>query len=159
MGVRTEHTDDYVAISRLQSAYADIMSRRAYSELESIFLPDTLLVTAQLGQADAVREIRGPASIGEFIDEHVGHLEFFQFVVLNAVVDVAVGGDPCRATGRVHICELWKDPHGRSSAFFGLYLDDYTKIGDSWWFGRRKFKALGLSRRDFAVFGYPELET
>jgi hypothetical protein len=159
MGVRTEPTDDYVAIRRLQAAYADIVSRRAYAELENIFLPDTVVVMGPGEHAEKPRQVTGPESFGKFVDAYIGHLEFFQFVVLNAVVDLAVDGDPNRATGRVHICELWKDPRGRSSAFFGLYLDDYTKIADSWWYGRRTFKALGVSRRDFTVFGYPEFET
>ena len=35
-----QDTIDHVAITRLQSAYADIVTRRSWAELETIFLPD-----------------------------------------------------------------------------------------------------------------------
>ncbi len=31
---------DYLAITRLQAAYADVVTRRAWRELERLFLPD-----------------------------------------------------------------------------------------------------------------------
>ena len=36
-----DDTQDVVSLWRLQAAYADIVSRRAWAELDTVFLPDT----------------------------------------------------------------------------------------------------------------------
>ncbi len=47
-----QETIDYVAVSRLHSAYADIATRRAWNELDDIFVPE-IPITIDLRDRDA----------------------------------------------------------------------------------------------------------
>jgi hypothetical protein len=48
---RLTETVDYVAIRRLQSAYADVCTRRAWAEFDGLFLPDALVeVDTRVGE-------------------------------------------------------------------------------------------------------------
>ena len=53
-----QETIDYIAVSRLHHAYADIATRRAWSELDDIFVPE-IPVTVDLRDRDPVR-VRQP---------------------------------------------------------------------------------------------------
>src|SRR5690349_12941994 len=62
---RVAETVDYVAIRRLQSAYADVCTRRAWTEFDGLFLPDALVeVDTRVGEP--LRFV-GPREIGDFI--------------------------------------------------------------------------------------------
>ena len=56
---------DYVAICRLQAAYADAVTRRAWSDLDALFLTDAP-VTVDTVTSDPY-EFVGAAGIGGFI--------------------------------------------------------------------------------------------
>jgi hypothetical protein len=43
MDAMTADAIDYIALRRLQSAYADISTRRAWAELHEIFLPEAVV--------------------------------------------------------------------------------------------------------------------
>jgi len=47
----TRETIDYIAVSRLHAAYADIATRRAWAELDEIFVPE-IPVTLDLRDRD-----------------------------------------------------------------------------------------------------------
>jgi hypothetical protein len=156
MGERAEQTDDYIAIRRLQDAYADVVSRHAFGELHDLFLPAASVLLELPG---ATREVVGPGDFGRYVEKRIAALEFFQFVNLNAVVDLAVEGDPDRASARVHMCELRQDrAEGRVSVLYGLYRDSYARLEGRWWFAHRRFSPLAISQRDLDVFGYPDLD-
>jgi hypothetical protein len=156
MEVQMGQTDDVVAILQLQAAYADILSRRALSELGRLFLPDAPIV---LELPRRTHEVTGPQAFAEFVDRRIGGLAFFQFVVLNTVIDLEEGPDPQLATGRMHMCELNQDAVGsRMTVLFGLYQDGYTKVDNRWWFGRRRFAPLAFADGQLEVFGYPVLD-
>jgi hypothetical protein len=42
-GAAGRETIDYVAITRLQAAYADVVNRRAWPELQGLFLADAVV--------------------------------------------------------------------------------------------------------------------
>src|SRR5207247_2092854 len=92
---------DHYAISRLQASYGDVVTRRAWQELDSLFLPECP-VRLDLRNGRTIEHV-GPEAIGSFIAAAIERFEFFEFAVLNAVVN-AVEGET--ASGRVYIWEL-----------------------------------------------------
>ena len=98
----------------------------------------------------------GPDDFGRFVEKRIGDLAFFQFVILNSVVE-HVDGDPDRARARIHMCELRQDrAEGRVTVLYGLYRDEYARVDGRWWFAHRRFSPLAFTQRELEVFGYPE---
>lgn len=148
-----QDTVDYVAITRLQNAYADAVTRRAWGEFHDMFLADAPVRVDTV--TNAVIELTGPQHVGEFIGTAVERFEFFEFVPLSTRVALRVGGDPDHATARLYICELRQDAtSGHATQAFGVYQDDYRRVDDRWWFARRDYQSLARSGRG-EVFGFP----
>lgn len=137
-----EATVDHVAISRLQTAYADIVDRRAWAELHGIFTPD---ITLDLDLVDRPGlHVEGPDAIGRFIGEAIERFEFFEFVVLNSHIELWPGGDRTAAAARVFMAEI-RRPAGqveRDDAY-GLYRDRYVLVDDEWRIAARRYRSLG----------------
>jgi len=144
---------DYVAMQRLQASYADIVTRRQWSELEQIFVPDATVTIDMVQGAPFVLET--PAGIGEFIGTSIERFEFFEFVILNSVIELGPAGSG-HATARMYMAELRQDREGgRRSTAFGLYRDTYVKSGDDWLMAARQYRsAARTSAREFDVFGF-----
>lgn len=143
-------SDTYLAITRLQAAYADVVSRRAWPELAGLFLPDAPIHVDTV--TNAVIELVGPAALGEFIGGAIERFDFFEFVPLNTVVDEAAG------TARLYMAELRHDPAEGWSNVFGLYQDRYVEAEAGWRFAERHYQTL--ARRtgdDTATFPLPSL--
>lgn len=146
----------YVAITRLQAAYADVVTRRAWPELEPLFVPGAPVHVDTV--TNPVMTFEGAAAIGSFIDGAIAGFEFFEFVILNTVVDVAAD---CRtATGRLYMVELRQDrATGAATNAFGLYRDDYVQGDDGRWrFAERRYQSLARTGR-MAVFPIPGAAT
>lgn len=153
-------TVDHVALTRLQDAYADLVTRRAWHELAELYLPTCTLhldtVTAP------VRDLTGPTAVGEFIGGAVERFAFFEFVILNRRIDLRTGGDPDRATARIFMCELRQDrDDGRRTTAFGLYRDAYVRADGRWWFADRSYRSLARTAGpgdpfDLDVLPWPE---
>lgn len=132
-----DDTADYLAITRLQAAYGDAVTRRAWDELVPMFLGDCR-VRLDLGNG-RVEEHVGPEALGAFIARSVERFECFVFTLLNAVVDVD-GGD---AQGRLYIQELRQERDGqRWTTAVGLYQDRYRKSDERWRFASRDYATL-----------------
>lgn len=152
----TRETIDYIAIRRLQDAYADVATRRAWPELAELFLPTCrLTVDKRVGEP---LTFDGPQAVGEFIGKSIAHLDFFEFVILNARVFLSPGGDPDRATARMYINELRHEDGVRFTHAYGLYQDTYRRVDGRWWFAARNYASLARTARNFDVFGLPPLE-
>jgi len=150
-----QETVDYVAIRRLQSAYADIVTRRAWTELEGIFLPDLRLVLDR--RTVEPRIITGPGPIGEFISTAIAGLDFFEFVVLNTTVTLDHGGDADAAVARMYMSELRHDAaSGRWNTVYGVYHDVHRRVDGRWWFASRRYHSLARTARDMEVFPFPD---
>lgn len=147
-----QETIDYIAIRRLQSAYADVVTRRAWRELDGLFRPDAEVVIDRMDGAPLV--LRGPSAVAGFISKAIDHFDLFEFVVLNTVIDIADE----RASSRLYMWEARHDPVAGRSDAFGLYRDEHVRIDGRWWFAGRRYQTLGRSLGpQLAVFPLPEL--
>ncbi len=144
---------DYIAITRVQARYADVVNRRAWAELEELFTPDAMVRVDTV--TNPVHEFVGPEALGAFIGGAIERFDFFEFVILNTVVDVGLGGDPDAARGRVFMCELRREAEsGRFTTAFGVYLDTYRRADGRWRFAHRNYQSLARSGRA-EVFAFP----
>lgn len=153
-------TVDHVAITRLQARYADVITRRAWGELAEVFVEGMPLRLDTGG--DRVRELSGAAEIGAFIDAAVQRFSFFEFVPLNTHVELYPGGDTDRASARLWMCEVRCAADGTAEAgewstAFGLYRDDYVRLGDRWRIAARDYRSLARTGSGAAVLPFPDL--
>jgi len=149
-------TVDYVAIRRLQSRYADVVTRNAWPELDDLFLPDTT-IEVDTRSAEPMR-FTGPGALGEFIAGAITKFDFFEFVILNTVIDLGASGDPDAATGRMYMCELRTDQAtGAWVSSYGVYNDRYTRRDSRWWFAHRQYHSLARTDPEGTteVFEFP----
>jgi hypothetical protein len=145
-------TDDVVALWRLQSRYADVITRRAWSELRELFLPDT---TVHIDVVTApARSYTGADDFGAFVAGAIERFDHFTFVILNTVVDI-IGRDDAR--GRIFMCEVrhdrasdtWQNAHG-------VYDDRYVRVAGRWWFAERRYRSMARTGPDGVVLGLPD---
>jgi hypothetical protein len=139
-----DDTEAYVAITRLQASYADVVTRRAWSELEPLFEPEARVHIAPAGR-DPI-DVIGSKALGEFIAAAVDRFEFFQFVPLNTVVELGADGT---AIGRLYLLEVRqaRETHEWSEAF-GLYEDGYAQRDGQWRFAARNYRSLARRTGD-----------
>ena len=139
---RLDETADWVAITRLQHAYADVVDRRAWAELGELFLPTTTVSLDLVNRPG--REVVGPEAFGDFVGAAMARFEFFEFVILNAHIDLWPDGDRTSATARIFMCEL-RTVTGSTTRddAFGLYRDRYVKVDDRWWIAERRYRSMG----------------
>jgi hypothetical protein len=147
-----QETIDYVALRRLQASYADIVTRRAWPELARIFRPDAEVVIDKMDGQPLV--LHGPQGVGDFISNAIAHFDFFEFVILNTVIDI----DGDHASARMYMWELRHDPVGGRSNAYGLYRDEHVRIDGRWWFAGRRYQSLARTLpADISVFPFPEM--
>jgi SnoaL-like domain len=143
---------DYVAICRLQAAYADAVTRRAWSDLDALFLPDAP-VTVDTVTSDPY-EFTGAAGIGGFIAGAVERFEFFELVILN--VHVLSGDDADASRSRSFTCELRQEgASGHWTNAFGVYHDELRRVDGRWRYARRRYQSLARTGRA-EVFPFPQ---
>lgn len=149
-------TVDHLALGRLLARYADTVTRRAWPALAGLFLPD-----AEVHIDTVTRDpftLTGPDAVGSFIGGAIERFDFFEFVVLNSVVDLGVDGDPDVASARVFMCEHRRTAEdGEWSTAYGLYLDRYRRVDGRWWFSGRRYRSLARTGADGGVFPFPGL--
>lgn len=134
----TDNTDAYVAITRLQASYADVVTRRAWDELGPLFAPEAPIhIDTVTGEPV---DVVGAAGLARFVAPAVERFEFLEFVILNTVIEFR---DDTTASGRLYMVEIRQDrtSHEWSNAF-GLYQDDYVVQDAAWRFRRRRYRSL-----------------
>jgi hypothetical protein len=150
-------TVDWVAIRRLHARYADAVNRRAWADFEGLFLADAA-VRIELPRQQPI-EVVGPEALGRFIDGAVKRFDWFQFVVLEAVIEWPPGTPDDEAGGRVYMVELRLDAKtGQETKAFGLYQDRYRRTEEGWRFASRRFQPTAWSGRDLSTLPLPELD-
>lgn len=127
---------DYLAVRRLQNRYADIVTRRSWTELHEIMRPTC---TLDLDLGDRTMRFDGPGAIGDFIGTELQRFSFFEFVILNTVVHVDV--EAGTAGARMYMQELRQDVDGgRRTNAYGVYHDHFERDPDDrWWIARRRY--------------------
>ena len=146
---------DVVALQQLQSAYADIVSRKACDELVTVFAAHATVVLNRRTLEPLTRQ--GPGEIAAFIGQMIAPLDFFEFVVLNHRILLRHQGDVDLATGRVYLSELRRDAASeRWNVIYGLYHDRYARADGRWWIVHRHYHTLGRTNADLDVFPFPE---
>jgi len=151
-------TDDVVALWRLQSRYADIVTRRAWPALHEVFRPDTAVhidtVTAP------PRTVVGPDAFADFVATAMARFDHFTFVILNTVVDLdppeRAGEQVTGAGGRIFMCEVRHD--GASDSWqnaHGVYQDRYVRLDGRWWIAARRYRSMARTGPGAGVFGLP----
>ncbi len=146
---------DYLGVRRLQDAYADVVTRRAWPELQAQFAPDCEIVVDT--RAGEPRVLVGPTALGEFISGAIERFSYFQFVILGTRVEVAAQGSDA-ASARLYMCELRQHAEdGHQSIAYGVYHDDYSRADGTWRFTRRRYHSLARTGPDLAVFPFPDV--
>jgi hypothetical protein len=141
---------DYLAIRRLQDAYADVVSRRAWGELQRLFLPDVTVEVDTVGPP--ALHFTGPAEFAAFVGPATDRFDHFQFVILNAVIEV--DGDD--ASGRIFMCEIRHHAADDEwSTAYGIYQDRYRRVDGQWWFAERRYRSLARTGTNAGIFGLP----
>ncbi len=152
-----KETLDWVAIRRLHARYADAVNRRAWSELEELFLPEAV-VRIELPRQEPIEAV-GPEALGRVIGEAVRRFDWLQFVVLEAVIEGQPGTPDDEAMGRIYMVELRLDAKtGQETKAFGLYQDRYRRTDAGWRFAARRFQPTVWSGRDLSTMPLPELD-
>lgn len=148
---RTE-TDDVVALGRLQSRYADVITRRAWPELHELFRPDTAVHLDTV--TNPPRTLVGPDGLAAFVAPAIERFDHFAFVILNAVVERT---GPDEARGRMFMCEVRHDPATDTwPNAHGVYQDRYAHLDGRWWFAERHYRSLARQGPGGQVLGLPE---
>lgn len=136
---------DQFAIGRLQAAYGDAVTRRAWDEVPGMFVPEC---PVHLDLRDGrSHTIAGGEAMADFIAASIERFEFFEFALLNSVVDILPTGD--EATGRLYMWELRHEAGtDRWSNAYGLYRDRYRCHDGRWLFAERRYSSLARSAPD-----------
>ena len=155
----SSESEAYIALRRLQNRYADIVTRRAWPELHEVMRPDC---TVTVDLTDRAIDFDGPGPIGDVIGTQLEQFSFFEFVILNTVMDIdAVTGT---AAARMYMQEARQNvDDGRRSDTYGVYHDRFERDPDGrWWFARRRYRSYARtnpagSDTDLTVFDLPEI--
>jgi hypothetical protein len=150
---RLEDAVDRIEIRALHDAYADIVSRRRWADLNDVFLPDTVL---DLDLRDRTLTYEGPKAIGDFIGEMLLQFEFFQFGILGTRVHLRSGGDADCAASRMYMTELRQTPSGHWSTIYGVYHDRLVRMDGQWRFAHRTYHSLARRNVAAALFDFPD---
>lgn len=149
---RGDETREVVALLRLQAAYADVVSRRAWEELSTVLAADVDI------EIDTVtsppQHYRSAQEFIDFVGNAVARFDHFQFVILNSLVDIE--DSRASANGRIFMCEIRHvaDPDEWSTAY-GLYQDRYRLVDGTWWITERRYRSLARTGSNAGVFGLP----
>ena len=147
----------YVELQRLESRYADVVTRRAWGELTDIVRDDCPIV---VDVRHTKFELTGPTEYGEFIDGAIQRFSVFEFVLLNMVfrIDAQRGV----AAARVYMQEIRQNiSDGRRTDAYGVYHDRLEQGSDGRWrFARRHYRSFARSAEprvdtDLDVFELP----
>lgn len=147
----------YVELQRLESRYADVVTRRAWGELADFVRYDCPIV---VDVRHTKFEFTGPTEYGQFIDGAIQRFSLFEFVLLNMVFQI----DAQRgvAAARVYMQEIRQNvSDGRRTDAYGVYHDRLERSDDGrWWFARRHYRSFARNAEprvdtDLDVFDLP----
>ena len=126
-------------LQRVQSRYADVVTRRAWPELADLVRADCPIV---VDVRHTRFELTGPNEYGQFIARQVERFSFFQFVLLNTVLRIDT--ERGVAAARVYMQEVRQNASdGRRTDAYGVYHDRLERGDDGrWQFARRHYRSF-----------------
>jgi hypothetical protein len=147
-----DHADTaaLVAIHRLQAAYGDAVTRRAWEEVVALFEPDATVHIDT--RAREPFTLDGAVALAGFVERSLEQFAFFEFTILNSVADLVAEGD---ASGRVHLCEVRRHLDGTWTQAYGLYHDRYRRADGAWRIAARRYTSLAR----FTLTGIEQVES
>ena len=141
---------EHAAVLRLQAGYADAVTRRAWHEVAGLFAPGAA-ITIDLRASPPI-ELQGGEAIADMIAGACERFAFFELTMLNAVAHLDPGLRS--AHGRIFQCEVRQDSATQTfTQAYGVYRDEYARIGDDWRFARRRYSSLARTAADPAAPG------
>jgi SnoaL-like domain len=130
-------TRSLLAIQRLQAAYGDAVTRRAWDEVVALFEPDAVVhIDTRTREPFS---LEGAEALAGFVERSLEQFTFFEFTILNSVVDLEPGDE---ATGRVHLCEVRRHHDGTWTQAYGIYQDRYRRRDGAWRIAARQYSSL-----------------
>jgi hypothetical protein len=140
-----------IAIGRLQRAYADVSTRRAWPEFAALATPDARFsFDTRTGD---VMEVVGVDAFAEFGATMTDRFSFYEYVPLNFVATVDPAGT---ARGRAYSFEIGEHRDtGELVTFYGQYHDDYARVDGTWLFTRRQYRTLARQTGHGPLVSYP----
>ena len=140
-----------IAIMRLQRAYADVSTRRAWPEFAALAAPDARF-SFDTRTGDVI-EVVGVDAFAEFAATMTDRFSFYEYVPLNFVATIDPAGT---ARGRSYSFEIGEDRDtGELVTFYGMYHDDYARVDATWLFTRRQYQTLARRTGDGALESHP----
>lgn len=128
----------YLAIQRLQRAYADIATRQAWSEVPSLATPDARFTFDT--HSGTLIEVEGAVEFGAFGAKANARFAFYEYIPLNFVVTI----ERDTASGRSYSLEVAEDREtGDWVEFYGTYRDEYSVYEGTWRFASRYYQTYG----------------
>ncbi|MFI5040796.1 MAG: nuclear transport factor 2 family protein [Acidimicrobiales bacterium] len=129
----------YVAIMRLQRAYADASTRKAWPEFAALATADARFSFDT--RTGTIFEMVGLEAFVEFAAKMTAGFSFYEYVPLNFVVETHPDGT---ARGRSYSFEIGQvRDTGELTSFYGWYQDEYARVDGAWRFTRRRYETLG----------------
>ncbi len=145
-------TSALLAVQRLQAAYGDAVTRRAWPEVAALFEPDAVVHLDTRSRAPF--DLDGPEALVAFVERALEPFTFFELAILNAVAEV--DGDDGR--GQVYLCELRCDAAGEWTQAYGLYQDRYRRTDGDWRIAGRRYTSLARTGPRIEAFGLPAID-
>jgi len=140
-----------LAIARLQRAYADTATRKAWSELAALVTADCRFLF-ETSSGDVI-EVVGGEAFGAFAAKTADRFAFWEYVPLNFVVEIDPAGT---ARGRTYSFEIDKDGDtGEIVTSYGLYHDDYARVDGTWLWTCRRYQTLARRKGNDAMESFP----
>jgi hypothetical protein len=142
----SDEADAYLAISRLHATYADYATRKDWSAMRHIVVPDARL-TFVFGEGESVT-VTGADELAAFGRRATAAFDFYSYEPLNFVLlSLEPGTTTVRtstdatATGRFYAHEIatLRDT-GQWVEFYGAYDDEYVVGEGRWRFATRTFR-------------------
>ena len=144
-------TASVVAIQRLQAAYGDAVTRRAWAEVRALFEPDAV----------GPHRHPHPRALHARRPRRGRRVHRAQPRVASPSSSSPSSTRPSTsptadaATGRVYICELRHDTAGEWTQAYGLYRDDYVRRDGDWRIAGRRYRSLARTGPRIESFGIP----
>jgi hypothetical protein len=133
----------YLAISRLHRAYADLATRRAWTEITALSVPDARFSFDT--RSGNVIDVSGAEAFGAFGARSTAHFSFYEYIPLNTVVAISAA----TARGRSYSLEVGEvRDTGEWLNYYGMYHDDYVLFEGTWRFAHRRYQTLARRTGD-----------